>query len=386
MCVAIKSNTVLEAQEKCLSHLCDTSRKRKLRFYITNNMMDETKLPLGKPICRKRRCLAWHGQATWSSDINHVVDVDVARAPRILGRYTAATLYNLMAKSSDTTGLHPRGDALPDAHYHASLTATDTHSVNVLLSKVVSVDLPPKHFHIGSMCMQHRTGSVCEEVSKRWELLPPTFCLTTQLMHGDFHDDLKEAVRSTLTKYLHVHDDGEPVGLDEAAERAHEFAKEILNQCYVGRTSDNQGEEEVDMAAAEARRRVEAERFLQFFRPPWQGVLQHPCPVGCCGPTPCHDRKVSIDRGTDLIMTIIIPHITRPAANRYTKVFPVAKQVCLMLHFNSVFKKSARKLLQGRTDNSDDEDVLHDANALVGALVDAIAHQRQLQADGGAQS
>ena len=35
-------------------------------------------------------------------------------------------------------------------------------------------------------------------------------------------------------------------------------------------------------------------------------------------------------------MKIILPRLTVPAANRYTKIFPVVTSICLMLHFFKV--------------------------------------------------
>ena len=376
---AIKANAIVDAQDAGLAALVQQSRKRKLRFCINNNMYDETKLPFGKPTCRKRRCLAWHGQVTWSAEAGHVEDVDVVRAPRIMGRYTAATLWNLMAKGSDIAGLYPIGDALPVADYHATLTASDTHSVNVLFSKQLAAVLPPTHFTVSALCMQHRTGAVCEELSKPWALMPSSFCLATQLQHGDFHDDLTETVRAVLTKYLDIDEVFDDDELDDEGLRLCEFAAAILEDCHVASTSTN-AEEDGDPAPGEEKRRKEAERFRAFFPPPWKGVLRHRCRAGCCGPTPCHDRLTSINTGTDLIMLVIFPHMTIPAANRYTKAFPVICRVGLMLQFHSLFKKAMRKLLLGRADNSDDDAVLNDANALVGAPADPIAHQRKLQA------
>ena len=79
-------------------------------------------------------------------------------------------------------------------------------------------------------------------------------------------------------------------------------------------------------------------------------------------------------------MKVIFPHMTLPAANRYTKVFPVVCRVGLMLHFYGLPKKAMRRLLEGKADNSDGDAVLQHVDALVGAPADAIVHQRKLKA------
>ena len=108
--------------------------------------------------------------------------------------------------------------------------------------------------------------------------------------------------------------------------------------------------------------------------------MNHVCPPGCCGERECHDRDVSIRRGADLIMKVIFPRMSRPAANRYTKIFPVVLRVCLMMHFFAVMKKALQILLRGRRGDSDDDAVLRHDNAVIGAPDDVIAHQRKLQA------
>ena len=220
---------------------------------------------------------------------------------------------------SDTAGLHPNGEALPDAEYHGSLLALDTHSVNVLLSKWLPTVLDQKHFQISSYCTQHRTGSVCEEIAKQWGLLPPSFCLANRLQYGDFWDDLKEAVRAVLTKYLDCRNPMDQAEHNEEDIRLCGFARALLEICHEARLSDNQDDDDeaIGHVSGIRRRRVEVKEFLDF-HPPWTGVLIHPCPEGCC-----RDRSESIDRGTDLIMKVIFPYMTLPAANRYTKVFPV---------------------------------------------------------------
>ena len=80
-------------------------------------------------------------------------------------------------------------------------------------------------------------------------------------------------------------------------------------------------------------------------------------------------------------MKIIIPKMTDPAANRYTKIFPVCLQTCLMLHFYSVMPKAVRWLTQGSTGHSDeDNEVLGDPDAILGAPANPILHMRKLQA------
>ena len=358
----------------------------KLAFYITNNMCDETKLPIGWPRTRRQSILAWHSQATWCDEQADVAsglvfsthDEDFIRAPAILKSYTAATLWALMGKPEDSVGFSPGGDSKPDAHYYGSLASWDTHSVNVLLSKYLGENLPPNHFHLASFCIQHRTGSACEEVSKKWNLLPASFCLARQMQSADFYDGLEESVAEVLTKYLFC--------LETAPETApadrdlSKFAQRLLAFCHVEQVSDNCERDVAEMASGHARRAKEAKDFLNFFPPPWAGVLLHVCPAGCCGPGPCHDRTQAIRKGTSLIMKVIFPRLGEPAANRYTKIFPVVIRITLILNFYRVLRLALKTLVKGLTVESEDEAVLHDEAAVVGAPQEPMVHQRKLQA------
>ena len=381
-CSKIISNIISEGQGRGLSDLVAQSHQSKFRFYITNNMFDETKLLIGWPQAQRRSCLAWHSQATWSPEPGDIQDAEIIRPPRELDAYTAAACWGLCGDPTDSAGLWPCGAAMPEAEYKGILTATDSHAVNVLLSKYLVASLPADHFHIASFCMQHRTGSVCEEISKLWGLLPPCFCLASQTKNADFYNDLGSTVRMVLRKYLYVVDPARgPPDTSESDLRMCEFAKELIYLCHVATISDNTERSVEEENVEHDKRKQAADEFLRFFPPPWLGAMTHPCPPGCCGPAACHDRDVSLDRGRDLIMKVIIPRMTTPAANRYTKIFPVCLQVCLMFHFYAVMPKAVRWLTEGAAGDSDEEDsVLRHPDAVVGAPEDAILHMRKLQA------
>jgi hypothetical protein len=262
----VVADVVFEAQAQGLKAVCDASRSSPLEYWITNTMSDETKLPFGKHTPRKRRCLAWHSQCTWRvADGDKDIDVDIIRPPRLLQAYTAANCWDLLGEKNDSASLCPEGDALPEAMYHARLTATDSHTVNKLVSKFAANELPENHFHVAAYCTQHRTGSVCEEVSKRWGLLSPAFCLATQLEHGDFIDSLRTSVVEVLRKFLHCVDHLDVVveeyeyGADEAR-RLRDFAEELIRVCYVQNFAGNdEGDDQ-----PQTKRSERADAFISF--------------------------------------------------------------------------------------------------------------------------
>ena len=264
----VVADVVFEAQAQGLKAVCDASRSSPLEYWITNTMSDETKLPFGKHTPRKRRCLAWHSQCTWRvADGDKDIDVDIIRPPRLLQAYTAANCWDLLGEKNDPASLCPEGDALPEAMYHARLTATDSHTVNKLVLKFAANELPENHFHVAAYCTQHRTGSVCEEVSKRWGLLSPAFCLATQLEHGDFIDSLRTSVVEVLRTFLHCVDHLDVVveeyeyGADEAR-RLRDFAEELIRVCYVQNFAGNdEGDDQ-----PQTKRSERADAFISFSR------------------------------------------------------------------------------------------------------------------------
>ena len=59
------------------------------------------------------------------------------------------------------------------------------------------------------------------------------FCWIGQSKWTEFNDDLKEAVREVLTKYIHCNKTDEGKATDPHATDARSFARELLYACHV---------------------------------------------------------------------------------------------------------------------------------------------------------
>ena len=365
-----------------------SSQRMPYDFYITNNMFDETRLfvaGFGKGT-KRQRVLAASGQVTWKAHGEHIRDQRVFKAPTVMRRYTAATCAAALGMPTDPTGLFPApipGPAFtrPLAKYYGNLMATDQHSVNVLCSKWViqnQREAGNNHFHAALFCVQHKTGAVVEAVTKFLGLLSPSFCLSSCLSYGDLADDIENNIRTILDDMLVVSDPAD-VCYSEAEERDVEFAKEMMEQCYVCSAHQDQGEEEENIDISVERRRKEAKELLDFI-PLWgTSRAQHPCPAGCCGATAAADRSVSLDKACTLAKRIISPSITEPAANKYTKVDPVVRKVALMTNFLGIMRRAVAKRL-GRRDASgdvDDAEVV-DVDAAIGIPRDPMQHHKNM--------
>ena len=142
--------------------------------------------------------MARRSQCPWKVNGENAIDVDIIRGPALLKKYTAANVWQLVGAADDPASLCLAGDALPAAKYHGRLTTSVSHAVNKLVSKYVASTLPENHFHAAAYCTQHHTGSVCEEVSKRWGLSSASFCIATHMGHGDFVDSLRTSAVAVL--------------------------------------------------------------------------------------------------------------------------------------------------------------------------------------------
>ena len=157
---------------------------------------------------------------------------------------------------------------------------------------------------------------------------------------GDVHADLEVIIG-------HILEDAE-VGLEvvnpEDFELApgdlkRDFTESIMDRCFqhgseLGeRTASGQGESE-----------QLKEEFVAFFPFGWnRRRVLHPCPAGCCGPTPCHDRATSVLKSRELVGRVILKRITQPAQNKWTKMDPAFQQTTLVVFFFYLIKQALER-------------------------------------------
>ena len=144
-CGMFTADLVESRQKEADEDLRHRSLKRPLRFYITNNMFDETKLYVAAPgnqrgqCAKRRRTIAHLCQITYKESSCGpqcgTVDKDIVRPPGLVLSCTAATTAAVVGKPTDSCGIAPAPEVLPAPAYYAHLTAKDSHSVNKSLSK-----------------------------------------------------------------------------------------------------------------------------------------------------------------------------------------------------------------------------------------------------------
>ena len=217
-------------------------------FQINNNMFDESQLWIrnidggkngGSNKKRLYRVLATGTQVTRKALGGPIQDTDVWRTPATMQEYTASSCAGVLAQAHDSAGLIPSGDATPKAKYFASLTATDSHAVNKLCSKWISMrheqeDLrgneQPERYHVASYCTQHKTGNVVQQVSDYLGIIRPGFALASCLATGHIAGKLDFDLRVVLEMELEIVDPA-TTELDYPADQS--FLRGLFEHCYI---------------------------------------------------------------------------------------------------------------------------------------------------------
>ena len=340
-CRAVCARTIRHVQERCLQVLYERSMKsdQEFLFWITNNMFDETKLWYilpGKGY-RKWSTLLHHEQVTWGEGTT-VFDDHVFHAPKTLRRYSSAGQWAAL-----------RGILLPDqrprARFYGCLTAKDSHAVNILMLKHFREVSPATDVMLPSYCIQHHTGRCATDVAVDLKLFTRVWCLAKTFSEGDFHADLEDIIGKILEDPEYGLEVVNPEEFELAkTDLQRDFTESIMDRCFkhgeeLGeRTAFGQG---TRSAYGQGEAEKLKEEFVAFFPFGWnRRRVLHPCPAGCCGPTPCHDRATSVLKSRELVGRVILKRINQPAQNKWTKLDPAFQQTTLVVCFFSLIKQA----------------------------------------------
>ena len=178
-----------------------------------------------------------------------------------------------------------------------------------------------------SYCNQHHVGRAASDVTTQLKLFGHVWTLTRTFADGDFHVNLQRCVDAVL--------DSEEDGLEvvdpamfvlQPGDLREDFTQSLLARCHEG---DNAAK-----ATALGQESAAAREFASFFPCGWNRRRPlHPCLAGCCGPSACHDRDVSVRKARELVRKVILRRVAQPAKNTWTKFVPAFRQVTLLVHF-----------------------------------------------------
>ena len=140
-CGMFTAGMTVDCQTKQQKRRREESLERPFKYYMTNNMFDETKLFIAKDgrRAKRRRTLAQACEITYAKPgLGAVQDIDIIRPPALVERCTAASCAGVVGQPKDPVGILPDDETLPKAAFYGFLTATDSHSVNKLISKWIA--------------------------------------------------------------------------------------------------------------------------------------------------------------------------------------------------------------------------------------------------------
>ena len=235
---------------------------------LLNCMFDETKLPLlmqadgsQRGFAKKiRSVLASHGQLSWLQADASLHDLDIIRAPRLLGSANAPCMWEALTRRSDCNGILE--DITPSAEFKVVALTTDSGSANLSFIKHLEQQLPHPQLLLWSPCLQHRTGNVVEVLVPE-TVLTSMFCAAATFTHGEFWQTLLQSVEEELEHSFEVHEVWQPHWT-----RSGHFEATLLNQCYV---RDFAAQGDVDGEETLAHRQQVLRDFLNFFPTSWHG-------------------------------------------------------------------------------------------------------------------
>ena len=352
-CPLVTARIIVDGQQMGLRRLKTLAERSpsRLKFYIANTMFDETRLPVTVEYKGRRKhrlfpILSSHQQVYWHEGDGLFHEEDVARRPVALRRATAGCMWKALERDDSCESFFPSSSpsGFANAEWKGVLFSADGHGTNHLLAKHGDACA------LASFCVQHRTGRVIEEISKRLGVVGPCYCMARLFAMGDFCQD----IRDSLEAYLSHPDHGLQVvtALSEPPAMPR-FERMLMEWLFV----KEYGHGEDDDAAAN--RRTLSEHVLAFFPGSWsQRRISHVCPAGCCGPEPVSDRAESIKRAVTLLERSIFQSVDLPALNKWTTVARSMAKVCLQVSFFDVLDKAMTHTLAKRNKRSRlDDDV-----------------------------
>ena len=234
-------------------------------------------------------------------------------------------------------GLLPAKGLRPRARYQGTLTASDYHGVNVLTLKYLRRVLPEDHLLLPSHCLQHAAGNTAAGLAQYLNIFTRVWTLSKTFAEGDFHQDLVNKFHSALEDEEHgleiVDPDVFELGANDLGQA---FTNTLLDTCYLQGLAPGEVGSEPGKDVQQVR-----DEFGKFFPCGWNRKrVLHPCPAGCCGPTPCHCRKTSLEKAKRLTARVILKRINNPAKNKWTKMHPAMAQATLIVCFFSIVQQA----------------------------------------------
>ena len=254
----VSAACVLKGQDAGIVRLAAAAEPN-MAVFIRNVMFDESSFDLrlakGEPLTE---CAVFcsHSQWTTKSFSGEVRDEHIIRPPAILPAMNAETMWS--ALSHGAGGFQPCPIA---AKFKATLCTSDAHAANLRLLRYLEQTLPDDHYMLATLCVQHRTGNVVEQLFKLFGTLGANFSVSKTLNKKNLLESIRKKVRDRVSSSLQVVTQTPPACFEEWRS-AKDSARRLVRLCC-------QFEEEGPASAGS--RKAAFEDLLQFFDAPWQG-------------------------------------------------------------------------------------------------------------------
>ena len=165
-------------QEKGFQEWKDTSQSAAFNCFIHNMMFDESSFdlrPPGRGALESHSILCSHAQSTGITRNQEVLDEHLIRAPKSLCPTNSSTMWQALSAGS---GGYDEALSGLQSGFVAFLTTCDAHRANIKLLKFIGQKLPDSALMLPTLCVQHRTGNVIEQVTKFLGNLGGIFCVS----------------------------------------------------------------------------------------------------------------------------------------------------------------------------------------------------------------
>ena len=248
------AGATVSGQEKGFQEWKDTSQSDGFLCFVHNMMFDESSFelrPAGRGALESHSILGSHAQSTGITRNQEVLDEHLILVPKSLCPTNSSTMWR--ALSAGSGGYYEALSGLQSG-FVAVLTTCDAHRANIKLLKFIGQKLPGPALMLPTLCVQHRTGNVIEQVTKFLGNLGGIFCVSKVMAKSHLLAVVKSRL-DYLDQKLVVHQEVPAAVLSERR------ASKILLKRLIELTSSFKEEEEANQNSTSAAWM----RFMEFF-------------------------------------------------------------------------------------------------------------------------
>lgn len=256
------AGATISGQEKGFQEWKDRSQSDGFLCFVHNLMFDESSFelrPAGRGALESHSILCSHVQSTGITRNQEVLDEHLIRVPKSLCPTNSSTMWRALSAGS---GGYDEALSGLQSGFVAFLTTCDAHRANIKLLKFIGQKLPVPALMLPTLCVQHRTGNVIEQVTKFLGNLGGIFCVSKVMAKSHLLAAVKGRVLDYLDQKLVVHQEVPAAVLSEWR------ASKILLKRLIELTSSFKEEEETNQNSTSAAWK----RFMEFFDGPIAGL------------------------------------------------------------------------------------------------------------------